>query len=477
VTFTYRANDGLADSNTATVTITVNLAANLGLVKSASASLLAPGQLLTYTLVYSNAGPSVATGVRLTDIVPANLANLSVTSSGALITATGGFTYAWQVADLAPSAGGIITLTGVLATHERGTVFTNTATITATTDDPEAANNTSAVSVTVANVPPVAVDDAYTLTGNTSLAVTAPGVLANDTDANNDPLTANLVAGPLIGSLSLQADGSFTYTPPIGYSGVVTFSYRANDGVADSNAATVTLTVTPAVANLGVVKSASANHLAPGRSLTYTLVFSNAGPSLAAGVRLTDNVPANLIAVTYTSSGATLTPVQGQTYAWQVANLAPGAGGVVTITGVLAGVPHGTVFTNTATITSDYADPNPANNTSAVSVTVDNVAPVAADDAYTVTGNTTLTVAAPGVLANDTDANNDPLTANLVAGPPTLSLHADGSFTYTPPHGFTGVVTFTYRAYDGQIHSNTATVTITVTTAGYKVYLPAALRQ
>ena len=224
--------------------------ATVGVTKSASASLLAPGQLLTYTLVYSNAGPGPATGVRLTDIVPLNLTNLNVTSSGAALTATGGLTYAWQVADLPPGAGGTITLTGVLASHARGTVFTNTAAITTTTVETNTSRNTSAVSVTVANVPPVAADDAYTVTGNTTLTVTAPGVLSNDTDANNDPLTAVLAAPPFTGTLNLHPDGSFTYTPPHGFAGVVTFTYRANDGLADSNTATVTITVTAAVYKL-----------------------------------------------------------------------------------------------------------------------------------------------------------------------------------------------------------------------------------
>jgi hypothetical protein len=61
------------------------------------------------------------------------------------------------------------------------------------------------------------------------------------------------------------------------------------------------------------------------------------------------------------------------------------------------------------------------------------------------TATAALTVTASGVLVNDSDANNDALTAVLAAGPTTgtLGLHADASFTYTPPHGFTGVVTCT----------------------------------
>ena len=85
---------------------------------------------------------------------------------------------------------------------------------------------------------------------------------------------------------------------------------------------------------------------------------------------LTDIVPSNLISVSYTSSGAALTPVGLTNSAWQVADLAPGAGGVVTMTGVLSGGLDGTVFTNTATITTTTFDSDTANNTAAVSVTV-----------------------------------------------------------------------------------------------------------
>ena len=74
--------------------------------------------------------------------------------------------------------------------------------------------------------------------------------------------------------------------------------------------------------------------------------------------------------------------------------------------------------------------------------------------------------AAPGVLANDTDPLNLALTAVLVGGPAhgTLSLASDGSFTYIPATGYYGTDTFTYEAYDGQLDSNVATVTLTVGT-------------
>lgn len=70
-------------------------------------------------------------------------------------------------------------------------------------------------------------------------------VLGNDSDANYDPLTAILVNGPSHGNLTLSPNGTFTYTPASGYSGPDSFTYKANDGAADSNVATVSLTVGP----------------------------------------------------------------------------------------------------------------------------------------------------------------------------------------------------------------------------------------
>ena len=100
------------------------------------------------------------------------------------------------------------------------------------------------ITVTAVNDAPVAADDAYSTAEDTALTVAAPGVLGNDTDPDGDPLTAVLVSGPSHGTLTLNADGSFTYTPAANFNGTDSFTYRASDGTADSNLATVTITVT-----------------------------------------------------------------------------------------------------------------------------------------------------------------------------------------------------------------------------------------
>lgn len=95
---------------------------------------------------------------------------------------------------------------------------------------------------TVNNTPVVA-DDGYSGSRDESLAVAPPGVLANDTDADGDALTVRLAGDAAHGTLALQADGSFSYTPAAGFTGTDEFTYVANDGTGDSAAATVTVAV------------------------------------------------------------------------------------------------------------------------------------------------------------------------------------------------------------------------------------------
>lgn len=96
-----------------------------------------------------------------------------------------------------------------------------------------------------ANTAPVATADTYTTTEGIMLSVPAPGVLTNDTDNEGDDLTAVLDTDVVNGTLTLNADGSFVYTPNIGFDGIDIFTYHANDGIANSNVVTVTITVFP----------------------------------------------------------------------------------------------------------------------------------------------------------------------------------------------------------------------------------------
>ena len=91
----------------------------------------------------------------------------------------------------------------------------------------------------------VAGNDSYSATGGSTLAVPAPGVLGNDADSDGDRLVAGRPSDPAGGSVTLNADGSLSYTPDAGFSGTDTFTYTASDGMGYSAPATVSVAVAP----------------------------------------------------------------------------------------------------------------------------------------------------------------------------------------------------------------------------------------
>jgi serine protease AprX len=108
------------------------------------------------------------------------------------------------------------------------------------------ATQSFSINVASANHAPVAGNDSYSVAAGGTLNVAAPGVLANDSDADGNPLSAVLASSPAHGTLSLNASGGFSYQPAAGYSGSDSFSYRASDGQLSSNLASVTITISAA---------------------------------------------------------------------------------------------------------------------------------------------------------------------------------------------------------------------------------------
>ncbi|HEX8275256.1 MAG TPA: Ig-like domain-containing protein, partial [Longimicrobiaceae bacterium] len=292
------------------------------------------------------------------------------------------------------------------------------------------------VTITVADVPnaPTAVNDAYSTNEDVALNAAAPGVLGNDTDPESNPLTAVLVSGPAHGTLTLNANGSFTYTPAANYNGPDSFTYKANDGTSDSNVATVTLTIN-AVVDVPVATNDA-----------YSTAEDTPLSVAAPGVLGNDSNP----------ESGTLTSVLVSTTTNGVLSLA--ADGSFTY------MPNAN-FSGTDQFTYK-ANNGGDSNVATVTITVNAVddLPTAVADAYTTDEDVALNVAAPGVLGNDTDPESNALTAVLVTGPAhgTLTLNANGSFTYTPAADYFGADTFTYNANDGAGDSNTVTASITV---------------
>ncbi len=106
-------------------------------------------------------------------------------------------------------------------------------------------SNIANVTITVSQIiqPPIARNDSYMLNENSTLTVHGNGILANDTDPNGLQMHAILLSSTINGNLIFNQNGTFTYTPNLGFHGTDSFSYRASDEVATSNAATVTITV------------------------------------------------------------------------------------------------------------------------------------------------------------------------------------------------------------------------------------------
>lgn len=152
--------------------------------------------------------------------------------------------------------------------------------------------------------------------------------------------------------------------------------------------------------------------------------------------------------------------VPGGEYRTSVPGGAPNAGDVTSIDAAFAAVAPDGIWT-LRLVDWCYGD---AGTISAATLQFSTISVSSADDTYTTAHATTLTVPAPGVLANDT-ASAGTLTAQLMSAPAhgVLNLAAGGGVTYTPAVGFAGVETFTYRPVASGIAGPTATVSVTVT--------------
>ncbi|EID17755.1 outer membrane adhesin-like protein [Mycolicibacterium phlei RIVM601174] len=292
---------------------------------------------------------------------------------------------------------------------------------------------TVTITVTPVNDAPVTVDGSVKITEDTTHS---GNVLNHVTDADGDTLTTTVHTEPNNGTLHLQADGSYTYTPNTDYTGTDSFSYTVSDGQGGTAVGTVNITVSPLNdAPVAVDDSVTTDEDTPVRG----------------------NVLTNDTDVDGKTTIASVTVVTGPTKGTLDLNTATGE-----FTYTPAADVNGTdTFTYTIT-DSDGATSNTATVT--ITITAVNDAPVASDDAYSVNQGQTLTVSGPGVVGNDFDVDGDAITATLINGPAsgTVTLNKDGSFTYTPTAGFSGTDSFTYQLSDGTTTGNIATVSITV---------------
>jgi VCBS repeat-containing protein len=149
--------------------------------------------------------------------------------------------------------------------------YSITATYPGDSNFPSSTSN--AVIQNVTNTPPVANPDSYTVNENTALSVsTATGILANDNDPDGDILTASLVTDTSHGTMTLNPDGSFTYTPNSDFAGSDSFVYQTDDGHGHTVSTTDAITVNQIVCPAGSFLSSGANTctLAPPGSFVNT---------------------------------------------------------------------------------------------------------------------------------------------------------------------------------------------------------------
>ncbi|HEX5220995.1 MAG TPA: Ig-like domain-containing protein [Verrucomicrobiae bacterium] len=197
--------------------------------------------------------------------------------------------------------------------------------------------------------------------------------------------------------------------------------------------------------------------------LTYVITYTNKliAADTATGVQVIDTLPPQ---VTYVpGSGSKGVKVLGDTLTWNLGNLPRGKSGFLTYKVMVTNnIPVTTTFANYAQILGSQNDANPADNAASVTTTVVVIpTPLADDDFYAIGKNQTLTVAAPGVMLNDSNA----VSASLLASPAngSLTFNTNGSFTYVPDTNFLGSDYFAYRSFNSSNMSGPAVVTIEVT--------------
>ena len=312
---------------------------------------------------------------------------------------------------------------------------------TYTVSDGKDGTDTATVNLTVnaVNDAPVAANDTKTTDEDTPLTFPSSDLVGNDDegapDESGQTLAVTEVFDGTHGTVDLGTDGNITFTPEANYHGDATFDYRVCDNGSPSECSIETAVVTVTVSPV------------------------NDAPEAVNDSATTDEDTAEDIDVI-----ANDTDVDNTNAQLSVSSFTQPSNGAVTqnADGTLKYTPKAD-FNGTDSFTYKAKDASLDSNSAKVTITVRavNDAPVAKDNTYTTDEDTPLTVEAPGLLGNDTDVENDTLRVadgnattadgiSPVSGPAdgTVTLNANGSFTYTPGANFNGSDAFTYRVCD-----------------------------
>ena len=412
-----------------------------------------------------------------------------------------------------PSNGTLVLNTDGTFTYTPNADFSGSDSFTYRVADGIVSSPPISVDITVIAVddPPSPVSDSYTVFSGETLDVSAEnGVLANDSDPDSQDLTAQVVSQPQNGTLDFQSDGSFTYTPNEEFSGEDTFTYTVTDGNTTSSETTVTIAVDNQDNSISGFVFLDANNDGvrdfgeagvPGVVVTLSGVDSNTDSIVRTALTLSDgsyeftDLPNGEYQLREDQPSALIDGLDSTT----IPNATVGDDLISNI--VLSGsVSHDENNFGEQSLQSGYfsirwffasaADPQDVFRVVVAAGEFDagnielaqqilaagaddsdsggnetNTLPVAIVDSYNTNEDNALEVVpSNGVLSNDTDDDGQSLTAVLVSGTTngTVSLNADGSFTYTPNPNFFGADTFSYVAFDGRDNSLETEVTLNV---------------
>lgn len=455
------------DNNTSSVTTPAAPTADLTLTKTMPPKIVSAGEVVDFALTVSNAGPSTARDVHVTDTLPAPLELVSASGLG-FTCSTSGVSVDCAIDSLEPSSQARVNVKAKIpANADVGgdTTIINTATTSSSTPDSNPDNNTASLTVpttTAADLQILKDGPARLNAGETAtwtLTVTnngpsdASSVSISDVlPAQIDPMTARVstTSGPLSCSLKLT---DLTCTAPTlanGDSSEITVSATVRSDITDAqmsntarvNAATSdptdsnnSSTVTTEIgrlADLSVTKSGPATAVA-GEDITYTLHVENKGPSQATSISLVDALPTGMVFLG-TDSAECTGDGKSQSVICEISTLASGQSQDITIKArILAGTPTDKALTNIVNIDSATPDPDPSNNhgeaatqlTARAALTIVKSAQpqvfVAGTDAVYLL---TVTNAGPSSAKNVVVSDDVPagLTPTAVQGPGTCSI-------------------------------------------------------
>jgi uncharacterized repeat protein (TIGR01451 family) len=472
------------DPNTANNTATASInpvAADLQMAKTVDNPTPNVGQNVTFTVSLINNGPSTATNVTATDLLPSGLTFVSDTlTQGMYNSATG----LWTVGTVAV---GTQTLT-ITATVTGTGAATNTATITHSDQfDPNTANNTASTTVTpqqadlalaktVSNpAPNVGQNVTYTVTLTDRGPDAATNVSVTDllpsglTFVSATPSEGTYVPGTgiwTVGTVTTATPQTLTITATVTSPSASTNSAsitHSDQFDPDPTNNTASSTITPQQADLALAKTVSNSTPNVGNTITYTVTLTDLGPNTATNVTVNDSLPAGLTLVS-------ATPSQG-TYAggvWTVGTVIPSVAPTLTIT---ATVTSPNASTNTASIShSDQFDPVLSNNTASTTVTpqqadlalaktVSNPTPQVGQN---VTFTVTLSNTGPNTATNVSVTDLLPSGLGFVSATPSEGIYSSATGLWTVPTVTTTTpetLTITATVVSPSAETNTSTIT------------------